>query len=72
MKPKSLGELPQETAETSSEPVKIDENDTRLLHQEFLMKPNIRVLDFLNEHHTTINDYVRFETGEIIDNEPSV
>ena len=72
MKPKSLGEIPLETTETSSEPAKIDENETRLLHQEFLMKPNIRVLDFLNEHHTTINDYVRFETGEIIDNEPSV
>ena len=80
MKPKSLGEMPPATVKvesptTSSEQhelVKIDENETRLLHQEFLMKPNIRVLDFLREHNATLNDYVRFETGEIIDNEEQI
>lgn len=67
MKPSTMGELPTESVETT-EPPKIDENESRLLYQEFLMKPNTRVLDFLNEHHATVNDYVRFETGETIEN----
>ena len=65
-----MGELPNECV-PPTEPVKIDENETRLLHQEFLMKPNTRVLDFLRENHTTINDYVRFETGEPLDSNES-
>lgn len=67
-----MGEMPAENTEPpSGEPVKIDENETRLLYQEFLMKPNTRVLDFLREHHAVINDYVRFETGEPLDTESS-
>ena len=80
MKPVSIGELPRvveaastteaaSNADTTStvEPPKIDENETRLLYQEFLMKPNIRVLDFLNENHAKVNDFVRFECGENLD-----
>jgi translation elongation factor EF-Ts len=70
MKPKSLGELPIHEAKT--EEIKFDENESRLLYQEFLMKPNTRVLDFLNEHHAILNDYVRIECGELVENEPGV
>ena len=75
MKPASLGELTpyvQYLDASSTEPIKIEESETRLLYQEFLMKPNIRVLDFLREHNATINDYIRFETGETIDTETNV
>lgn len=46
-----------------------DENETRLLHQEFLMKPNTRVFDFLNEHKAEVTDFVRVECGEKLENE---
>lgn len=75
MKPTSLGELPKENVEKSatelenSKPV-INENEKRLLYQEFLMKENTTVLDFLNEHKSEIVDYVRLECGENIENEP--
>lgn len=67
MKPTSIGERP--APQTTSNPgetveIKIDENDTRLLYQEFLMKPNTRVLEFVNENHAIVNDFVRLECGE--------
>lgn len=68
MKPQSLGEVPKEQALTD-EPIKIDDNETKLLFQEFLMKPNTRVLEFLNENHAQINDFVRLECGEVTENE---
>lgn len=68
MKPSSLGEMPKEQS-PAGEPVKIDENETRLLYQEFLMKPNTRVLDFLNENHSLVNDFVRLECGELVENQ---
>ncbi|CAF0961510.1 unnamed protein product [Brachionus calyciflorus] len=69
MKPLSLGEMPKELPTTTSETIKIDDNETRLLYQEFLMKPNTRVLDFLNENHVLINDFVRLECGEVVESE---
>jgi translation elongation factor EF-Ts len=74
MKPSFLGELmPDVNSNASStDSLKIDESETRLLYQEFLMKPNTRVLDFLREHNATVNEYVRFETGETIDTETNV
>ncbi|RNA41140.1 elongation factor mitochondrial [Brachionus plicatilis] len=68
MKPLTLGEMPVEEVNLD-EPVKIDDNETRLLYQEFLMKPNTRVLDFINENHAKINDFVRLECGEILEND---
>lgn len=68
MKPLTLGEMPVQEI-SPDEPIKIDENETRLLYQEFLMKPNCRVLDFINENHTQINDFVRLECGEVLEND---
>lgn len=72
MKPTSLGDLPKEDAkkEKEEEKAKPDENEKRLLYQEFLMKENSTVLDFLKEHKSEIVDFVRLECGEFIDNEP--
>ena len=65
MKPTSIGELPTSNPQPAAgEKIKIDENDTRLLYQEFLMKPETRVLDFLNENFVKVNDFIRFECGE--------
>jgi translation elongation factor EF-Ts len=66
MKPTTLGELPgpNDPQPAPGEKIKIDENETRLLYQEFLMKPETRVLDFLNENFAKVNDFVRFECGE--------
>ena len=67
MRPKSIGETP-EPRDPQTEP-KIEENETRLLHQEFLMKPNSTVFDFTQENHLQINDFVRFECGEVVEDE---
>lgn len=65
MKPQSIGEIdPASSEKKAEETPKIDENETRLIYQEFLMKPNTRVLDFLNENNLVINDFTRFECGE--------
>ena len=56
-------------ADGKPEPLKLDDNENRLLHQEFLMKNGIRVADFLRENHTVLNDFVRFECGEVLESE---
>lgn len=70
MKPTSLGDLPNEDTKKEEEKAKPDENEKRLLYQEFLMKENSTVLEFLKEHKSEIVDFVRLECGEFIDNEP--
>ena len=63
-------ETPKQSNKPSEEFDEIDDNEKRLLHQEFLMKPNSRVHDFLLENGTTVNDFVRFECGEqLVENE---
>lgn len=72
LKPASIGEMPpplKKLEDGTFEVPKIDESETRLLHQEFLMKPSLRVGDFLNQNSTAINEYVRFECGEVLDTE---
>jgi hypothetical protein len=69
LKPKSFGEwlAPPESTDSapkSTEPVKIDEDETRLYYQEFLMKPQTRVIDFLHEQGVKVDEFVRFECGE--------
>lgn len=66
MNPRSIGQMPAERPPqlAEGETIKIADNETRLLFQEFLMKPNTRVLDFLFENSARVNDFVRFECGE--------
>ncbi len=68
MKPTSIGDAP--TAD-NTEGTEFKDDESRLLHQEFLMQPGLRVYDFLKKHNTQILDYMRVECGERIDNEPS-
>lgn len=68
MKPLTMGEAPAtETQENAEQTQQIDENETRLLYQEFLMKPKTRVIDFLNQNQIIINDFARLECGESIE-----
>jgi len=69
MKPSTIGELPTQQTNTPLEQPKIEENETRLLYQEFIMKTNTRVVDFLNENKVVVNDFVRLECGEPLENE---
>ena len=69
LRPTSIGDLPNEEAAKDNAEIKLDDSETRLLYQEFLMKPNTRVLDFLAENHVVVQDFVRFQCGEIIENE---
>ena len=39
-------------------------NEKELLRQDFLLHPEIKVWQFLQEHDTEILDFVRFEVGE--------
>ncbi|VDP43388.1 unnamed protein product [Soboliphyme baturini] len=39
-------------------------NETELLHQSFLLNPDITVLDFLEAHQLSVVDYVRLELGD--------
>lgn len=68
MKPVTIGEMPAITADTSE--IKFSDDETRLLYQEFLMKSDARVADFLAEHKAVVNDFVRFECGELVEGEP--
>ncbi|OWF35480.1 elongation factor Ts, mitochondrial-like isoform X3 [Mizuhopecten yessoensis] len=47
--------------ETSS---KINEDETRLVFQEFLYNPEMVVGEFLKENRATVNKFARFECGE--------
>jgi elongation factor Ts len=67
LSPKSIGDVPSNDADSA----KLSDDETRLLHQEFLMQPGIRVYDFLKKHNAEILDYVRLECGERIENEPA-
>ena len=69
LKPLTIGEVPELI---TNEPVKFSDDETRLLYQEFLMKSNARVADFLAEHRAVVNDYIRFECGEVVENESNV
>jgi translation elongation factor EF-Ts len=71
MKPTSIGDLTskQETNASPETPIQFSDSETRLLYQEFLMKPNTRVLDFLTENHAIVHDFVRFQCGEVIEND---
>lgn len=72
MNPREIGEMPSERPVVNEgETVKIAENETRLLYQEFLMKPNTRVLDFLFDNYARVNDFVRLECGEELPGEGS-
>ena len=51
---------------SSDESSKEDEEETRLLQQEFLLEPNIKVRDFLNMNSAVVEDFVRFECGEVL------
>ena len=68
MKPKILGDMPA-NEQAKDIPIEINDSETRLLYQEFLMKQNTRVLDFLNENHTVVHDFVRLQCGEILEDE---
>ncbi len=68
MKPASIGEMPKEDTADKSE-IRMDDSETRLLYQEFIMKPDTRVLDFIVENNVVLHDFVRFQCGEVIENE---
>lgn len=70
MKPVTIGDVPAVTADTIES--KFSDDETRLLYQEFLMKSDARVADFLAEHKAAVNDFVRFECGEHVEGEPNV
>jgi elongation factor Ts len=65
MKPTAIGDMPD------ADNVQFSDDETRLLHQEFLMQPGLRVADFLKQHNAQLLDYIRIECGEPIENEPS-
>ncbi len=72
MKPTTIGDADPsfiEKLNNPENPVKIDDNETRLIFKEFLMKPNTRVLEFLNENNIVVNDFTRFECGEQVENQ---
>jgi hypothetical protein len=69
-KQEPVADSDEETAPPpSSDTLKVSEDESRLLHQEFLMKPNTRVAEFVNEQRVVVNDFVRFECGEVLENE---
>lgn len=69
LKPTSIGSA-AEVAEAAAKGAPIDENESKLLQQEFLMEPGVRVAEFLARNHVQVNDFVRFECGEALSGEP--
>lgn len=78
LKPVTIGELPESSVETEQDspdaqkPANISDDENRLLYQEFLMKQNVTVLEFLAENNAVINEFIRFECGEFDSDEPNV
>ena len=70
--PETLPERVDESGNAVKETYKFSDDETRLLYQEFLMKQDTRVADFLLENKATVNDFVRLECGELVENEPGV
>lgn len=84
MNPKSLGTMEESDSSSDDETTSSDSEDsgddesskkdveeTRLLQQEFLLEPNIKVHDFLAMNSATVEDFVRFECGEVLDQDGS-
>ena len=54
---------PQCVGSPEDEPCSNIDDETKLIHQEFLLDPSIRVGEFLSQHSIEVNNFVRFECG---------
>lgn len=54
------------------EPNQESEDETSLIHQEFLLDPSITVQQLLAETETQILDFIRFEMGETIEGQQNL
>lgn len=62
-----VGMNPTSLGMTADEDVKTD--DKRMLHQEFLLEPTLTVAEYLEQNSATVNDFVRFECGEELEDD---
>lgn len=62
MNPQSIGAMTDNPSEDS-------ENEVKLIHQEFMLDTNLRVLDVLQQNGAKVLDFVRFECGEVLSEE---
>lgn len=46
---------------------KEDDEETRLLFQEFLLDPDLKVKDFLEQNNAKVEDFARLECGEVLE-----
>lgn len=62
MNPQSIGVITDNPSEDS-------ENEVKLIHQDFMLDTNLRVLDVLQQNGAKVLDFVRFECGEVLSEE---
>lgn len=54
------------------QPNKNSDDETTLIHQDFLLDPDITVQQLLEETGTQILDFARFEMGEVVEGQQSL
>lgn len=59
-----VGMNPSCVGSSEDTPLHNKDNETNMIHQEFLLNPEIRVSEFLEQNGAEVMDFVRFECGE--------
>lgn len=63
----SIKDFENEVKEASERPSKTPSNETRMIFQDLLTDPEMKVGELLLAHNIDVVDFVRFECGEVID-----
>lgn len=58
---------PLKVGEITDDPTENKEEETTMVHQEFLADPFITVGDFLQQYDIRVLDFARYECGELIE-----
>jgi elongation factor Ts len=61
-----VGMSPATVGTATDKPAKKRDEESRMIHQEFLTDPSITVNDYLTEAKVKVTDFVRFECGETL------
>jgi translation elongation factor EF-Ts len=66
MNPVKIGDSKQD------QPNPDPENETALIHQEYLLNRSLTINDYLQETESQILDFTRFEIGEVIEGQQNL
>ncbi|XP_064646522.1 elongation factor Ts, mitochondrial-like isoform X2 [Lineus longissimus] len=64
-----VGMNPTSVGSTEDEPSESKDNESKMIHQEYLLDPSLTVNEVLEQNCIKIDDFVRFECGDILESE---